>query len=114
MTRPTPPTLARAYLPILAALGITAVLLLTLHGASIDALSGSGVTGKMPKDAGSIAKILDALNENMIWLIVTCVSTAITLGGVLMALGHSRAQDHLIRIGGGIGVALFLAPAIVA
>ncbi|HMS71416.1 MAG TPA: hypothetical protein PKB03_00130 [Baekduia sp.] len=88
--------------------------LLVAAGSHIDALAGSGVTGKMPKGAESIKKILDALNDNMLWLVITCASTAITLGGVLMALGHSRAQDHLIRIGGGIGIALFLAPAVVA
>lgn len=88
--------------------------LLAAAGGHVDALAASGVQGVMPRGADPIKKILDALNANMLWLIITCASTAITIGGVLMALGHSRAQDHLIRIGGGIGIALFLAPAVVA
>lgn len=104
--------LAARATSILIALLLTAAVLAA--GSHIDALAASGVTGTMPKGADSIKKILDSLNDNMLWLIITCASTAITIGGVLMALGHSRAQDHLIRIGGGIGIALFLAPAVVA
>lgn len=107
----TTPTRLAALAAATLALALAALL---AASGQLDALAASGVTGTMPKGADSIAKILDALNKNMLWLIVTCASTAITVGGVLMALGHSRAQDHLIRIGGGIGIALFLAPAVVA
>lgn len=81
---------------------------------SMAALKGAGVTGTAPEGANGFQKLVGLLNDNLLWVFITCIGLAIVVGGVLMVFGHSRAQDHLIRIGGGVVVVMVLAPSVVA
>lgn len=101
---------ARA-LSVLAAL--TAAYGALVFAGGLAALKAAGVTGKAPAGAGGFKQLIDTLNENLLWVFIVCVGLAVSIGGALMAFGHSRAQDHLIRIGGGIAVIMVVAPAIV-
>lgn len=102
---------------IVALAAIVVIALLIWAGDPMHALKVAGFGDsevKAPSGAGGLEKMVDALVGSIKWVIVTCITLAISVGGTLMLFGHSRAQDHLIRVGAGIVIVLFLAPATLA
>ena len=87
---------------------------LGVAGGRVDALHAAGVVGKMPAGGEQFKTLIDGLNANLMWVFVSCVGLAVSVGGTLMVVGHTRATDHVIRVGGGIAIILIVAPAIVA
>ena len=92
---------------------VTAALVVAAQPAVVDALKAAGVTGKAPAGASSFTKLINTLDDNLLWVFVTCVGLAITIGGTLFMVGYSRAMDNLVKVGGGIAVILVGVPAVV-
>jgi len=100
---------------LIAAAALAVLALLLVFGDPMHALKVAGFgSDKTPEGAGGLKKLVDELVGSIKWVIFTCITLAISVGGTLMLFGHSRAQDHLIRVGAGIVVVLFLAPATLA
>jgi hypothetical protein len=118
--RPSAAFLASPKVRRVAVVALSLVALAALYGYALNAdgtmfgLSAAGVAGDAPEGAGEFKKLIHTLQSNLMWVILICVGLAVSVGGMLMMFGHSRANDHLIRIGGGIFVVLVLSPAVVA
>lgn len=82
-----------------------------LFGGHVDALRAAGLSGGSA--IGGVAKFMDALKGNLVWLGVTITGFAVVLIAILFLSGHHRAHEIALKVG--IGVFLLVAaPGIVA
>lgn len=77
-------------------------------------LQRSGLQGQEPGEgAGTFAKLVDTLADNLVWIAGTSITLAVVVIGLMFLFGVTRASDYAFRIGAGV-VIIILAPGIAA
>jgi hypothetical protein len=76
------------------------------------ALKASGIQMTKPDGGGVISALINTLQANWMWLVITGVGFLLALVFGLLMFGWQRAPDHVIRIAGGLAGIIVVAPAI--
>ena len=93
----------KAAVCVLAVLAVLLVALLALLGdGHVLALEAAGAFKGTP--IGGVAKFVDELKGNLIWLGGTAMGLVIAVVGIMFMAGHSRAHDIAIRTIAGLAI----------
>lgn len=84
----------------LAAVGVLVVMV--AGGAHVWALEAAGAFKGTP--IGGVAKFVDELKGNLVWLGGTAMGLVIAVVGIMFMAGHSRAHDIAIRTIAGLAI----------
>jgi hypothetical protein len=90
----------------------TAVAVVFFVSGSLRALQAAGLNVAEPVGGGAIKTLIDTLQSNWEWLIVTGVSLALAIVAGLVIFGSQRAPEHVFRIVGGIVMLVVVIPAV--
>lgn len=85
---------------VLAAVGVLVVMV--TGGAHVWALEAAGAFKGTP--IGGVAKFVDELKGNLVWLGGTAMGLVIAVVGIMFMAGHSRAHDIAIRTIAGLAI----------
>ncbi len=83
-----------------------------LLSGSLRALQAAGLNVAEPVGGGAIKTLIDTLQSNWEWLIVTGISLALAIVAGLVIFGSQRAPEHVFRIVGGIVMLVVVIPAV--
>jgi len=111
-TSPRPPgQTGRVHAPLLqgAAGALVAAVLVT---APLCALQAAGLNAAEPVGGGAIKTLIETLQSNWEWLIITGISLALAIVAGLVIFGSQRAPEHVFRIAGGIVMLVVVIPAV--
>jgi len=76
------------------------------------ALKAAGLNIAEPDGGGAISGIINTLQANWEWLILTGIGLALSIVFGLVVFGSQRAPEHVFRIAGGIIGIVVVIPAV--
>jgi hypothetical protein len=108
-THTHPRRLVSGSAPLASAGAAVTATLVTLH---LEALKAAGLNVAKPVGGTVLATLINTLQANWNWLLITGVGLIIAVIAGLVMFGSQRAPEHVFRIAGGLALLIVVGPAV--
>jgi hypothetical protein len=89
-----------------------AALAATVVSVQMKALQAAGLNVAKPVGGTVLANLIDTLQANWNWLLITGVGLVIAVIAGLVMFGSQRAPEHVFRVAGGFALLIVVGPAV--